>query len=168
MEVVCRGDERGEGLLYMCDRLKALGSVVSWIGYQKDGELLDLCGEDFGQVISDYAKAMYETIDEVWPVINEYFQNGGVSLLFRLKAVQKEMQRDDPSLGWKLHKVEEALTETNQFLGREVKDIIDVQKDLEGWRNLLKKGLAEQNGGVKAQGGSRNQEDSYVDKRETR
>ena len=154
MELVCRGDERGEGLLDMCDRLKALGSVVSWISYQKDGELLDLCGEDFGPVISDYAKAMYETLDEVWPIINEHFQNGGVSLLHRLKAVQKKTQRDDISLGGKLEGIETALTETNQFLGREVPDIIDVQKNLEERRNLLKKALAEQTGGAKAQGGS--------------
>jgi len=144
MELVCRGDERGEDLSDMCDRLDALGAVVSWMGDRDDGdELLNLCGENLGMVISDYAKAMRETIDEVWPVINEYFQNGGVSLLFRLKAVQKKMLDDDIDLGWKQHEVEKALAEGSQFLNGEFGDIAKVLEDLEGWRGLIKKAFAD-------------------------
>jgi len=155
MEIVCRGDERGEGLLYMCDRLKALGMVVSWAGYQQDGgEMVDLCGQGLGDAISDYAKAIHETINKVWDVINEYFENGGVSTLLRLKAVQEKTKRNDVDSGMKLYCVKKALAEADQFLDGELKEIVAVKAALELYRDQTEKALVKRNGGAKVQGGS--------------
>ena len=116
MEIVVGGDQRGEDLLYVCDRLDALGAIVSWMGYHKDGdELLDMCGENLGMIISDYAKAMRETIDKSWEVINEHFRNGSVSLLDRLKNDKKSIEEGSLGLGMNFKIANGSIQEIDRF-----------------------------------------------------
>jgi len=92
MGLPCSESARGEGLLYVCDRLVALGDVVSYIGEKPDADRLVPSLENIGQIITDYSRAIRETVEEVYHLIDQHFNNGGVSILARLEHDKKSIE----------------------------------------------------------------------------
>lgn len=85
-------NERAEDLLGWSSRLDTLGHIVSFFGYNdRDGEFLTVCGESWGMIISDYAKAIEQTVGEAYSVLNKFFEDESVSE--DLRRSLKHLQR---------------------------------------------------------------------------
>jgi len=73
-------EQRVEDLLRWSNHLDTLGRIVSFFGYNdKDGDFLDVCGEHLGMIISDYAKAIEQTVGKAYFVIDEFFEDESLS-----------------------------------------------------------------------------------------
>jgi len=80
MENVFCTDSRAEDLLGWSERLDTLGRIISFFGYNdRDGEFLKVCGEYLGMIISDYAKAINETVGRAYFVIDKFFEDESFS-----------------------------------------------------------------------------------------
>lgn len=73
-EALTRRDFKADGLLRYCSKLEALGSIVEFMGFNEDGELL-LQGvkDNLGDIISDYAKTIKKGLNELYPVMCRFY-----------------------------------------------------------------------------------------------
>lgn len=105
---------RGEDLLRWSNNLDALGCAVSFLAYKDDdGEFLRTCGEHLGMVISDYAKAINETVGKACHIIDEFFKDE--SLSHDLKRELEILQRGYYCRA-DLDRVEKAIKRTEPFM----------------------------------------------------
>ena len=73
-------EQRVEDLLRWSNSLDTLGHIVSFFGYNdRDGDFLDVCGEGLGMIISDYAKAINQTVGKAYFVIDKFFKDESLS-----------------------------------------------------------------------------------------
>ena len=102
MEKLFCTEHRGEDLIRWSDQLDTLGGVVSFLGYKdKDGEFLSMVGEHLGIIISDYAKAINETVGSACQEIDKFFKDDGSETFELKRRVDWLKGWDHPN--WELH-----------------------------------------------------------------
>jgi len=122
-EALTRRDFKADGLLRYCSKLEALGSIVEFMGFNEDGELL-LQGvkDNLGDIISDYAKTIKKGLNELYPVMCRFYKYVGTSLMDRANAVREATEQDPENLV--MSEIEKTIEEIQRFLDNDYGDLV--------------------------------------------
>jgi len=143
MKKVLYTDSPGDDLTRWIGYLKALGDIVCGLGADKDGtggETLTYVGEDLGMMITGYAEAIDEAVSEAYITLREFFDNGEVSFLGRLKSAKKEIEEGSLGPGGNLYVANENIQAINDFVCNDFHEITQ----LVSWFEKTAKLAAEQ------------------------
>ena len=144
MEKLFCSSERAEDLLRWSRNLDALGDVISSLTYFSEGdEVFTRAGERLGDIISDYAKAINETVSQAHVVINEFFEGDDDVPIHALKRELAALQEREEPLHYRFMQ-ERIKTATQTF-----KPIFDSVMDLNSGFVRLREKTIEDNNRVK-------------------
>ena len=143
MKKVLYSDSPENDLTRWIGCLKALGETVLSLGADKDGtggETLTCVGEDLGMMIRDYAEAINEAVDEAYITLGEFFDNGEVSFLGRLKSAKKDIEEGSLGPEGNLYVANKNIQAINDFICNDFYEITQ----LVSWFGKTAKLAAEQ------------------------
>jgi len=114
-----------DDLIRFAKKLDALGQAISALAFH-GSEHLRWSGEQLGGIVSDYADAIKNVLNDFyWPIEN-IFTNGDTSFLSELKYDQKTIQAGHMGLHGNLRIAEDAVKKIDDFLNDNLKQITDM------------------------------------------
>ena len=131
-----------EDLIGYTDKIKALGEVISELAFQKS-QWLEWSGQELGGILSDYAQATKNVLEDIGQPIEDIFQNGDVSFIAALKKEQKDIQDGFMGLHGNLFLIGSAIKRIDNFLNDDLKQIIDLRSEFEKTAKSIYKQLKE-------------------------
>lgn len=131
-----------EDLLGYTDKIKALGDVISELAFH-ESQFLEWRGQELGGIISDYAQATKNILEDMGQPIEDIFQNGDVSFIAALKKEQKDIQDGFMGLHGNLSLIGLAIKRIDNFLNDDLKQIIDLRSEFEKTAKSIYKQLKE-------------------------
>ena len=129
-----------DDLIGYTDKIKALGEVITELAFQKS-EWLEWSGGELGRIISDYAQATKNTLEDLYQTTEKFFQNGDVSFIAELKKDQKDIQDGPMDLHGNIYLAREAIKRIDNFLNDDLTQIIHLKGDFEKTAESITKQL---------------------------
>ena len=119
-----------DDLMRYANKLDALGYILGELAFH-DSEALTNKGQELGNTISDYAKAINNVLGDLYPTIERVFDNGDTSLLSELKTTQKNIHKGYMGLHENRRLAKESVEKINVFLNNDLKQLIDLKNEFE-------------------------------------